>query len=79
MSPLGVVTRILHKKTAVRVRPRRGCGELEKHALPLSAIAPGATWLSERTVIWDMGLIAMTGGDRALKLFRQVLLQLHND
>jgi hypothetical protein len=29
---------------------------------------------SERTVIWDMGLIAMTGGDRALTLFRQVLI-----
>jgi len=29
---------------------------------------------NERTVIWDMGLIAMTGGDRALKLFRQVLI-----
>jgi hypothetical protein len=28
----------------------------------------------ERTVIWDMGLIAMTGGKRALTLFRQVLI-----
>jgi len=29
---------------------------------------------SERTVIWDMGAIAMHGGPTALKLFRQVLI-----
>jgi hypothetical protein len=29
---------------------------------------------SERTVIWDMGAIAMQGGPAALKLFRQVLI-----
>jgi hypothetical protein len=29
---------------------------------------------SERTVIWDMGTIAMHGGPAALKLFRQVLI-----
>jgi len=29
---------------------------------------------SERTVIWDMGAIAMHGGPAALKLFRQVLI-----
>ena len=29
---------------------------------------------SERTVIWDMGAIAMQGGPAALKLFRQVLV-----
>jgi predicted acylesterase/phospholipase RssA len=29
---------------------------------------------SERTVIWDMGLIAMQGGEAGLRLFRQVLI-----
>jgi len=29
---------------------------------------------SERTVIWDMGAIAMHGGPAGLKLFRQVLI-----
>jgi len=29
---------------------------------------------SERTVIWDMGAIALRGGPAALKLFRQVLI-----